>query len=275
MQTDYNALTALSYNGHTVRLKWHKLRIQAQDPPFSRHHLRAGLSAGASLEVDIRRLACGRFICLHDAVLEGETTGSGPVIAATADTVDGLEMLGNPGEPPLLFDELLSIVRTTPAAAGARIQLDLKAAAADIDAAVTATFQTAVAAQAGRFILSGRDWDAVTALGAGVNGLLLGYDPIEDVAAVDVTDVVSLVRERAAAADTVYLYRELVRVAQQHDYPLVGQLQSHGYRVDCWTIDYDTSEVMLTDMRAAIAAGCDEITTNTALDWVSYRAALA
>jgi hypothetical protein len=39
-----------------VRLKWHKLRRHPDDPPFGRANLRAGLAAGASLEIDLRRL---------------------------------------------------------------------------------------------------------------------------------------------------------------------------------------------------------------------------
>jgi hypothetical protein len=67
---DRTAATEARYGGRTVRLKWHKLRRFADDPPFARRNLRAGLAAGASLEVDIRALACGRFVCLHDPLLE-------------------------------------------------------------------------------------------------------------------------------------------------------------------------------------------------------------
>ena len=66
--------THVEYDGRTVRLKWHKLRRLADDPPFARVNLRAGLAAGASMEVDIRALACGHFVCLHDPELESETT---------------------------------------------------------------------------------------------------------------------------------------------------------------------------------------------------------
>jgi hypothetical protein len=54
----------------TIRLKWHKLRLRLEDAPFDRRNLALGLAAGASLEVDLQPLACGRFVCLHDAELE-------------------------------------------------------------------------------------------------------------------------------------------------------------------------------------------------------------
>lgn len=130
------APTDLLWRGRKLRLKWHKLRRQAADPPFARRNLRAGLAAGASLEVDIRRLACGRFVCLHDDRLESETSGHGPVAAIDALAVGRLEMRG--GEPPLLLDELAATLGAAPAGS-ARVQLDLRASADDTDAATWST----------------------------------------------------------------------------------------------------------------------------------------
>ena len=132
--TDPNEPTQLRYGDRTVRLKWHKLRRQAADPPFLRSNLRVGLAAGASLEVDLRRLACGRFVCLHDADLDGETTGEGRVEEVDAEAVRRLAMRDS-GEPPLMLDELAEAVRTWPRAPSARVQLDLKTDAAEIDQA--------------------------------------------------------------------------------------------------------------------------------------------
>jgi glycerophosphoryl diester phosphodiesterase len=259
--------TTLCHEGRGVRLKWHKLRQRPDDPPFSRANLRVGLAAGASLEVDLRRLACGRFVCLHDADLEGETTGQGPVAGIDAGALVRLEMRDAPGEPPLLLDELADAVRHWPCASGALVQLDLKAGPSEIDAASCAFLATALDAVAARFILSGRDWDAVTRLGAAVPGLALGYDPYDDAAA-GAADIVGQVRARAPHADTIYLRRDLVRAAHERGEPLVAQLHAHGHRVDCWTIDHGSAAAR-ADLRAAIAAGCDQITTNSAEQWAS------
>ena len=107
-----------------VRLKWHELRRFADDPPFKRRNLRAGLAMGASLEVDIRALACGQFVCLHDPILEKETTGKGPVAQADAASVSRLQVRAS-HEPPLLLDELVKIIRTEPTHPSALLQLDL------------------------------------------------------------------------------------------------------------------------------------------------------
>jgi len=167
--------TTLSHGDRAVRLKWHQLRQRPSDPPFSRANLRAGLAAGASLEVDLRCLACGRFVCLHDARLEGETTGEGPVAGIDGDAIARLQMRDAPGERPILLDELADAVRAGPCAPDALVQLDLKDA--EIENASRVIFAEILDDVAGHFILSGCDWEAVRCLGGAVRGLALGYDP--------------------------------------------------------------------------------------------------
>ena len=72
--------------GNGPWLKWHMLRRCADDTPFGAANLERGLELGAFLEVDLRRLACGHFVCLHDPELESETTGRGPVADARGRT---------------------------------------------------------------------------------------------------------------------------------------------------------------------------------------------
>ena len=261
------APTTLAYGRRTVRLKWHKLRQRPGDPPFARANLRAGLAAGASLEVDLRRLACGRFVCLHDAKLEGETSGEGPIAAIDAAKIAGLEMHGALGERPLLLEELAEAVRVGPCAPEALVQLDLKDAEAD--GTSRAVLAAALAGIARHFILSGCDWDAVGRLGGDVPGLALGYDPHDD-AGNDPAQALRAVRERAPAAGTVYLHRELVRAAHEQGDPLVARLRARGHRIDCWTIDHG-DPAAIADLRVAIVAGCDQITTNSAAAWAAAR----
>jgi glycerophosphoryl diester phosphodiesterase len=260
------APTVLRHGGRAVRLKWHKLRQRAEDPPFARANLCIGLAAGASLEVDLRRLACGGFVCLHDAALEAETSGHGPVAAIDAEAVAGLEMRGAPGEKPLLLEEVAGAVRAW-AYGPALVQLDLKDA--DFENASRAILAKALADVAGRFILSGCDWDAVRRLGGEVPGLALGYDPHDD-AGNDPAEAMRAIRERARDADTIYLHRELVRAAHEQGDPLVARLRAKGHHVDCWTIDHGSPEA-LADLRIALAAGCDQITTNSAAAWAAAR----
>lgn len=125
---------SISKGDHTIRLKWHKLRRRAEDPAFHRPNLTAGLAAGASMEVDIRLLADGGFVCLHDPVLETETDGNGPVSRADCESIRELRQTdasgAAAGAAPLLLEELIGIVRAhaAEAADGAIVQLDLKLA---------------------------------------------------------------------------------------------------------------------------------------------------
>ena len=166
-----------------------------------------------------------------------------------------------PGEQPLLLDELAAAVRAGPCAPGALVQLDLKATAAAIGDA-SALLAATLCGITAHFILSGCDWDAVQRLGGEVPGLALGYDPYDD-AGNHPAEAMRAVRERAAEADTVYLHRDLVRAAHERGEPLVARLRAQGHRVDCWTIDHGRPAAV-ADLRAAIAAGCDQITTNSA-----------
>jgi glycerophosphoryl diester phosphodiesterase len=259
--------TTLSHGGRAVHLKWHKLRRRPGDPPFSRANLRAGLAAGASLEVDLRCLACGRFVCLHDAVLQSETTGEGPVAGIDGDAIARLEMRDAPGERPILLDELADAVRAGPCAPDALVQLDLKDA--EIENASRTIFAETLDDVAGHFILSGCDWEAVRRLGGAVPGLALGYDPCDD-AGDDPAEAMRAIRTRAPDADTVYLHRELVRTAHEQGDLLVARLRAKGHRVDCWTIDHG-SPAALADLRIAFAAGCDQITTNSAVAWAAAQ----
>ena len=71
-------------------------------------------------------------------------------------------------------------------------------------------------------------------------------------------------------ADTIYLHRELLRAAHVQADPLVARLRAQGRRVDCWTIDHGSPEA-LADLCLALAAGCDQITTNSAAAWAAAR----
>ncbi|MDP6603442.1 MAG: hypothetical protein QGG17_04500 [Rhodospirillales bacterium] len=259
----------LELDGLAVRLKWHQLRRRAADPPYSRRNLAIGLAAGACLEVDIRRLACGRFVCLHDPNLESETTGRGPVADVDAEAIRKFEMRG--GGAPLLLDELAGLTRAAGNHPSPRVQLDLMAAGKrEIDGDVANAFAAALAGLGPRFILSGENWEAVSRLGTGVEGLALGYDPTGDAGVdADAERVERLVRAVAPDAHTLYLHRDCVRASQTRGEGLVRRLKARGHRIDCWTIDLGEGDAV-RDLRAAITAGCDAITANTAIGWAAW-----
>lgn len=264
---DRKAATEARCEGRTVRLKWHMLRRFADDPPFARGNLRDGLAAGASLEVDIRALACGHFVCLHDADLDRETTGTGAVADMDAATVSRLRMRKG-GEPVLLLDEIVRMVRAGSTHPSAQVQLDLFG---KVDTAAGQAFAASLRGVARGFLLNANDWDTVVRLGASVPGLLLGYDPTRAEGTMNnVTDVFRAVHGRAPEADWIYLRRDIVRESYERGDGLVDRLHASGHLVDCWTIDQGTADAT-DDFLAAVNAGCDQITTNTAHAWADSK----
>ncbi len=234
-------------------MKWHKLRQRGDDAPFSRANLRRGLAAGPCIEIGLRRLASGEFVCLHDDRLESETTGSGPVNAADRGAVSRLQMRDGPHETPLFLDQACAIMRSEPVHASALLHLDLKIGASEIDDRACQDF-TAIADGLGRqMILGGDDRQALSQLGRQVAGLIFGYDPTDAVVAGE-GDVLDLVARHAPDAHSVYLHRGLVRAVRRRGDRLVGALQDRGYWADCWTIDHGDPGGA-EDLLAALEAG--------------------
>ena len=267
---------AIRAGGRAVRLKWHKLRRDADDPAFHRPNLAAGLAAGASMEVDVQLLSDGEFVCLHDETLDTETDGTGPVAAADSRTIAGLRHRDGAGRAtgpaPLTLRELVAILQDNAATAaeGAVVQLDLKESADALTDAAIERFSTLVAPAAALLSLSGEDWPAVSRLGGRVHGLSLGYDPTmrvldEALTVGDLSGLADHVASAAPEAETVYLHHSLLAAARDRRVDLVGALHRQGRLVDCWTLGTDRpgTEALL---RLALESGVDQITTDTPAD---------
>jgi glycerophosphoryl diester phosphodiesterase len=254
---------ALDFEGRPVLLKWHMLRRSPDDPPFSPSNFQVGLELGASMEVDIRLLADNNWICLHDAVLDHETSDTGPVAAVDIDAARRLRISGGDFPPPLLGD---LTARLSMAYSGAQLQLDLKEGIGAISSDAIAGFASAVSPVAHHCLLSGDDWQAVEGLGAGVPHLRLGFDPHElarrtFVRAADVETFVAEVLEIAPTAQAFYLHHVFVTSALALGHNPIEQLKARGAFVDVWTLDPTTPDISQV-LHACIAAGVDQITTN-------------
>ena len=256
---------ALDAASGRVRLKWHRLRRSAQEPPFAIANLRVGLALGASMEVDIRRLADDDWVCLHDDVLDRETDGAGPVSAVDAAAIRRLRIAGADFAPPLL-SELAAALAAAPTATGS-LQLDLKEPAETLSERAVANFAEIVGPVARQCLLTGYDWSAVQRLGAGVGGLRLGYDPLEAAegrrldTAERFSAFVDEVLATAPTAAAFYLYHRFATAALARGVDPVRRLQANGAMIDIWTLDPTTSEID-TILPAMVAAGADQITTN-------------
>ena len=252
-----------------IRLKWHRLRRVVGDVDFTIGRLREGLDIGASMEIDLRRHAEHSFVCLHDSVLESETSGAGAISGASVSELRKLWMRGPDGsisgEPLLLLDDLVAASRH--AHPNSVVQFDLKERRADLDDATLASFARLVGPSAERFLLSGDDWDAVRALGGRVEGLKLGYDPCDLPeartlkSAKDFAHFTRFTLETAPAAAIIYLEYRLVLASLASGYDIVAGLQAGGKMVDAWTLDV-TARNALDSLARLIASGVDQISSN-------------
>lgn len=259
---------AIDHDGRRVLLKWHMLRRRAGEPPFSLANLREGMAAGASVEIDVRLMGDGDWICLHDDALDEETDGRGPVHALNAEAARGLRVAGADYAPPLLAD-VMAVVRAH-AQGSACLQIDLKEPAAGLDAASVGRFAALIAPAKEFCVLSGTDWQAVERLGASVPGLTLGFDPYdmaEGRSFCTAEDIVSFMDETMAVdprVRTFYLYHRFVDEALALGANPVALLKRKGAFVDVWTLDPSTPEIEALLPRM-IEAGADQITTNDAV----------
>jgi glycerophosphoryl diester phosphodiesterase len=261
---------AIDAGGHPVRLKWHRLQRRPDDLAFTPRRLREGLVLGASMEVDLRRHADHGFVCLHDATLERETTGSGAIATTTTGTLRRLTLRqadGTPsGEGLILLEDLAEIARID-GDRHALLQLDLKEDDAALDAGLIESFRRTLACIAGRCIVSGHDWRAVSHLATAVTGLRRGFDPCAD-------DTLDRLRDdqdcrafiaaglaAAPEAETIYLDYRIVLAAQEMGVDLIAPCHAAGKTVDAWTLNPDHPRAA-ESLWHLIALQVDQITTD-------------
>lgn len=256
------------------RLKWHRLRRRAGDPAFARANLRPGLEAGAAIEIDLVVTGDGHFLCIHDQMLDRETTGRGPVRAATRAEIEKLGQRGNAGEPletsPLFFDEVVAEVRSVGADDGGLVQIDLKEPGERLSEAEVGSLAALLGADARRFVVSGTEWEPVQRLVRAAPGLRFGFDPLrfyrdglpQDAGGFEAIAARTLAT--APGAGIYYLEARLVLAALGCGVDLVGLVRREGAEVDAWTLDPTTPGLEET-LRALLRVGCDQITTNDPL----------
>ena len=257
-------------DGHRVALKWHRARRQAGDMAFSPLRIAEGLAAGASVEVDINPLACSDWAVIHDATLDRETTGRGPVARHTAADLVALclrDAAGKPSAVPVAtLGGLLRTAASGVIGAGALLQLDLKVDADALTPANVAGFAAAVAPLAPHLILSGGDASAVRRL-ADAAGVAVGYDPCHEAALVDLAVTGRFDAFAACAlaalpdAGMIYLDRRLVALAIGRGADLIASFRAAGRRVDVYTFS-DAGPGETAAARQAVAGRADQITTD-------------
>ncbi|WP_448955436.1 glycerophosphodiester phosphodiesterase [Labrys neptuniae] len=263
----------LHSGGHRVRLKWHRLRRRLDDTPFTPAILVEALAAGASVEVDLRAHGEAGFAVLHDEVLDRETTGTGPVAAATEAQLRRLYRRAADGRPTaerLLMLEDLAGLAARDAAPGTLVQLDLKEETSAMSPARIERLARAIEPVAARFILSGHDWEAVSRLGQGVAALALGFDPCDDEAMErlrahgDFDLFVGEALQQAPSASTIYLDYRLVLEAAAAGTDIVSAFHAAGKLVDAYTLNLVHPQAERS-LRRLVELKVDQITTDEAM----------
>lgn len=262
---------AMTSDGHRTRLKWHRARKRADDPPFTRSRIVEGMAVGASVEVDLvihgpgSSASCG-FAILHDRDLAEATTGAGDVGAAPADYLRSLSLRDNDGhridEPVTLLGDLGGLL--TAIHPNALLQLDLKQSAGDLDEPIVQAFVEAVAPFAKHAILSCGDAEAVRILTDAVPRLRVGYDPCHHGAVDRVLRWRTYRRfvDHAVAAspraEVIYLDRRLVLTVADRGTDLVAAFHATGREIDIYTFGRADDP----DIDRALELRADQITTD-------------
>ncbi len=260
---------AITGEDHVTRLKWHRLQRSLSDLPFTPRRLLEGLAAGASVEVDLRLHADHSFVCLHDATLDRETSGNGPVAATSLEQLRRLTLRGEKGitgESLILLEDLAELARGI-AAPDALIQLDLKEADAALDSQTIENFRRTLACIAKNCILSGGDWQAISRLADAVPAMRRGFDPCDEDTldhlrdGIDCLDFVESTLATAPDAEMIYLDYRLILAAEGLGIDLVAPFRAAGKAVDAWTLNTDHAGAKRS-VKRLVALKVDQITTD-------------
>jgi len=273
LPTAWTRMLALGATPPRPRLKWHMLRRRREDPPHLRSNLRAGLEAGAALEIDLVLTADRHFVCLHDRDLDRETTGNGPVAAATRAEIAQLRQRGADGtalaEPPLFLDEVVLTAALLRRPDGGLVQLDMKDPPDRLDEAAVDRLADTLVGTARHFIVGSTDASFLGRLRTAIPDLARGFDPLalygfgtampDDAAGYTrlVGDMVGLVPDAAI----YYLEADLILAGLRCGVDIVAPARARGAAVDAWTVD--TTRPAVGDVLGTLVKlRVDQITTN-------------
>jgi glycerophosphoryl diester phosphodiesterase len=271
---------ALRHGDRSVRLKWHQLRRHATDPAHHRTNLERGITEGASLEVDVVATRDGHWICLHDDELAAETTGRGSVHDHDRAEIERLRQRDDAGREqpsaPLFLDELLATLAGAPADWRGSLQLDLKQPFERLGPPLVERFAALVGPVARHVVLGGTEWPALTTLAKAVPGLRVGFDPLAIHEAAPPTTAVAFQALGAYMLATTprvaiyYLHIPTVLRGLDLGVDLIAMARTSGAEVDAWRLEPEGDRAEATMLRL-LAAGVDQITTNSPAVWAEWE----
>lgn len=274
----------------------------APHPPNSLEAIHACLDAGAVfIEIDVTALAEGDYLLVHDAVLEGETTGAGDVAACTPAQARNLCFVVNGVSTqvrvPLLSDVVAALVaHPTPA----RLQIDFKNVLPFSDDEPLRRLIKLIEPLGERVIVSsGADWQ-LRKLRRHAPWLDLGFDvqfyidwqpadkprnPREypkalgaygyyddhPIASQRFWATADYLRDRCGAliglvprASTFYISHKLIAQSLDDGFNWAAMLHDAGIKLDAWTMDAG-NPIAVQNAPRLLDAGVDQFTSNTPL----------
>ena len=262
---------SVTRNGHCTFLKWHRARRRASDPVFTGKRIVEGMRLGASVEVDLVVTADKGLAVLHDATLDRETTGLGPVAATSDAAIRQLNLRDNDGQPiadkVMLLDDLCAILASGTIHPEALLQLDYKEDETVLDSRSVANFARATAPVAKSMIVSSGSAKAVKMLTDAVPGMRSGFDPSDEsrfTSALASGELQRFVDDAVAAApdaDLIYLYWEIVTLAADAGFDIIAAFHKGSKRIDAWTIR-SVDEASLAVVERLLSLKVDQITTD-------------
>jgi len=220
----------------------------------------AALRIGAACEVDLQFTLDGHAVCLHDSMLDRETTGHGRVADTMRGAIERLRQRAPDGAPlqstPLFLDEVTATVRAAGVAAPALVQLDVKTRGAALAPEALERLSRLLDGAADAFIASAYEWAAVQHVVAAAPGLHAGFDPLAfysrsfDLDADGYRAIAARTLTAAPGASVYYLEARLILEALRRGVNLVYEVGATGAQVDAWTIDADLPRLEQQDRLA-------------------------
>lgn len=262
---------SITRNDHVTWLKWHRGRRRLSDPVFTGRRILEAMALGASIEVDLVVTGDKGFAVLHDATLDRETTGQGPVAHASDDVIRQLRLRDNDGnpitEPVMLLDDLCTLMASGTVHPDALLQLDYKLDEKPLDGRAIANFRRATLPVANNIIVSSGSAAAVKLLTHAVPGMQIGFDPSDEhifrsnLAAGTLQTFVDDALAASPDAHMVYLHWQIVTLSADAGFDIVDAFHQHGKRIDAWTIQASDPASVAT-VEKLLALKVDQITTD-------------
>lgn len=270
--------TALEFAGRRVPLKWHRLRRGEQDKIFSANVLKIGAQLGASMEVDLRVTRDGDFVVLHDAVLDRETCGRGPVSSLNKSDLSAICYRSANGSPAhtLLFARDLAAALVT-AQPDTCLQLDMKDDFSQVETRAIHQLSTVFSECENKIVVSGDSTKLTLALADRLPQMRRGLEPS--------FRLIKLYESGHKAAlegqllselrgtlepHIVYLNWQLVLAAKSEGIDLIEICHDEKVKVDVWTFPLSVPRAGFTAeearaIRALLELGADQVTTDEAI----------